>query len=378
MGKRRNQEDVINELKLIHKYDNYDYSKFVYNGSNTKACIICPKHGEFWQTPHAHMSGQGCPICGREKLIKSMSKSYSQFEDEVNKIHNGRYKYNHDYVNRNTKIKIFCKEHGWFYQLPYAHLNGCGCPKCNGKNKTTEEFIIEAQNVHQNEPYDYSYTMYKGIKQKVCIICTKHGEFWQTAEKHLKGQGCPICGRDKLAKKNTKDIEVFESEAKQIHKGLYKYCSDYVSATKKVKIICPKHGVFMQRPSDHLNGQGCPYCKTSHIELEIKNLLLEKEIEFEYQKKFAWLGLQSLDFYLLKYNIAIECQGQQHFRPVDIFGGMKSFERIKWLDGRKYNLCIENGVKLIYYANYEYDFPYEVITDKEKLLKIIKIEQTDI
>ena len=51
----------------------------------------------------------------------------------------------------------------------------------------------------------------------------------------------------------------------------------------------------------------------------------QNKIEYEYQKRFIWLGKQSLDFYLPKYNIAIECQGEQHFKPVD-FGG----KGIKW------------------------------------------------
>ena len=44
------------------------------------------------------------------------------------------------------------------------------------KTKTNKQFILEAQQVHNNK-YDYFKTSYKTSKDKVCIICPKHGEF---------------------------------------------------------------------------------------------------------------------------------------------------------------------------------------------------------
>jgi very-short-patch-repair endonuclease len=77
---------------------------------------------------------------------------------------------------------------------------------------------------------------------------------------------------------------------------------------------------------------------------EYTNLIIEK------QKKFHWLGKQSLDFYLPEHNIAIEYQGRQHFEPVDKFGGKKEFEKTKNRDKRKRELCKKNGIKLLYFS----------------------------
>lgn len=107
------------------------------------------------------------------------------------------------------------------------------------------------------------------------------------------------------------------------------------------------------------------------METDIRNLLIENNIEFEEQKRFSWLGLQSLDFYLPKQRIAIECQGRQHFEPINFFGGEESLKAEYKRDKLKNDLCLDNGVKLIYYANYKYNFPYEVLTNKNKLLKSI-------
>lgn len=60
------------------------------------------------------------------------------------------------------------------------------------KRKSNDEFIREAQSIHHNR-YDYSKVEYANNKTKVCIICTEHGEFWQTPNNHLNGNGCPLC-----------------------------------------------------------------------------------------------------------------------------------------------------------------------------------------
>lgn len=108
------------------------------------------------------------------------------------------------------------------------------------------------------------------------------------------------------------------------------------------------------------------------MENDIRILLKNHNIIFEEQKKFEWLGRQSLDFYLPDYNVAIECQGIQHFESSEYFGGVNKFLYRKKCDTNKFNLCFNNGIRLLFYANYIYDFPYEVITDKNELIKRIK------
>lgn len=84
-----------------------------------------------------------------------------------------------------------------------------------------------------------------------------------------------------------------------------------------------------------------------------------------YQYRNVFLGFKSLDFYLPKYNIAIECQGLQHFMPVS-FGGEdkeKNYQYTIANDLNKYNECKENDIDLIY-------FIHDVKgMDKKKILK---------
>lgn len=240
------------------------------------------------------------------------------------------------------------------------------------KRKTREQFIEDAKRIHNNE-YDYSKVEYINNKVEVCIICPKHGEFFQRPDRHLQGQGCPICRYIKSAKTNRKKVEKFTEDARKIHGDRYDYSKvNYVNNKTKVCIICPIHGEFWQSPISHINKhQGCPTCDESHLERDIRLLLVDENEEFIQEYKTNWLGLQTLDFYLPKYNVAIECQGKQHFG----LGGWisKDFESIKERDERKRKLCEENGVKLLYYSNLGIDYPYKVFEDKNEILKTIKI-----
>jgi len=65
------------------------------------------------------------------------------------------------------------------------------------KNLNTEEFIEKAKEVH-GDRYDYSKVNYKNAKEKVIILCKKHGEFLQNSHNHLCGNGCPKCNLSKL------------------------------------------------------------------------------------------------------------------------------------------------------------------------------------
>ena len=224
------------------------------------------------------------------------------------------------------------------------------------KKKTKEEFIKDARKVH-GDKYDYSKVEYDGAHKKVCIICPKHGEFEQTPHDHLARKGCPKCGIENRSENRTSTKEDFIKKACEKHKGKYDYSKvDYVNAHTKVCIICPKHGEFEQEANTHLKGSACPKCNLSHLERSVMNYLDENGITYDYQKRFKWLGKQSLDFYLPDYKVGVECQGEQHFFPVDFANkgldlACKEFDKLIKRDKRKKALCEEHGVKLLYFGN---------------------------
>jgi hypothetical protein len=129
------------------------------------------------------------------------------------------------------------------------------------KKLTTDEFIEKARKIHGNK-YDYSKSIYGNSNlDKVIIVCPIHGEFNQSPVYHLSKRGCPLCGLEicQNAQRGTK--YKFIEKARKIHGNKYDYSLvDYINVGKKVIIICPTHGKFIQRPSSHLIGTQCPKC----------------------------------------------------------------------------------------------------------------------
>lgn len=188
-----NEETFLKRAKEKHG-NKYDYSKVEYVNVSTKVCIICPIHGEFWQTPHCHTRKRhnGCPLCANKKRNKTQTTE--EWISKAKEIHGNKYDYSKvGYKNHTTRVCIICPEHGEFYQRPYDHLSYHECPKCNGKEVyNNNDFVVKAKLVH-GDKYDYSKVEYINTSTKVCIICSEHGEFWQRPNKHLHGQGCPKC-----------------------------------------------------------------------------------------------------------------------------------------------------------------------------------------
>lgn len=203
IDKRKSTDDFIKEAKEIHE-EKYDYSLVEYRGNKYTVTIICPIHGEFKQKPNKHLSGQGCPKClGKYKTTE-------EFIKEAKEIHGNKYDYSKvKYVNSSNKVTIVCLIHGEFKQKPNGHLSGKGCPKCAKVYKpTTEEFIEKVKEMHRYE-YDYSKVNYINTSTNITIICFKHGEFQQTPENHLNGCGCPKCAGRQLEYLNFEEAKTF-------------------------------------------------------------------------------------------------------------------------------------------------------------------------
>ena len=281
-----------------------------------------------------------------------MSKKYTteEFIISAKLKHGDKFDYSKvEYLGVFKNVIITCPIHGEFLQTPKNHLDSMtGCKECGtilrAKNRTstTEEFISKARLVH-GDKYDYSKVNYVGSQTDIVIICPIHGEFLQPPDRHLQGAGCHKCSE------NYMDLEYFIEKSNIRHNNRYDYSEcEYFGNDNDLYIICQIHGGFWQSARNHLKGCGCPICKTSRVELIIQDFLAENNIKFIYQKRFDWLGIQSLDFYLVDQNIAIEVQGIQHFKPVEFFGGEKSFIKTINRDIIKNKLCVENNIELIY------------------------------
>ena len=373
VGKRKNKyttDYVIKKSKEIFGNNTYNYDKTVCNNSTDYITITCPKHGDFTKQAYVHLnSRQGCPYCSDKRL------NMIKFLEKAHEVHGDRYDYSKvEYSGCNEKICIICPEHGEFWQTTNGHLGGNGCPKCQYKNsrKKIEDFIEDSKIDERNISIDKD--SFIGMDKYAIFMCKECGFKWNAKPSKIQqGQGCPKC-----AKHIPLTTEDFIEKANKIHNNKFIYSkTNIIRMSKKVIITCPKHGDFEQEPFRHLKGEGCPICKESKLEKQMAKILEKNNIKFERNKKYPFLKNDyclSYDFYLPEYNILIECQGRQHFKSINFFGGNIAFERQQINDHLKYNFAINNNIKILYYTNLNYNtFKGEILyKDEKSLLKEIK------
>ena len=358
MYKKKTSDTFVLQSRNVHG-DKYDYSKVEYVNNSTKVCIICPEHGEFWQTPKHHLHGQGCSLCAKRDASIKRTLTTDEFIEKARKIHRDKYDYSKvKYVNNSTKVCIICPEHGEFWMTPHNHLANQGCPKCSGRYHTdTQYFIEKAKQIHGSK-YDYSKVEYKDSKTKICIICPKHGEFWQTPQEHLQNKGCKECGFESALEKNTKSTDDFIKKVREIHGDKYDYSKvEYVNATTKICITCPIHGEFWQRPYEHLQNRGCPSCShsTSKEEVNICNYLHSIDIACKQRVKNI-INPYELDIYISDKKLAIEYNGV--IWHSEKFGKDKNYHLMKT------ELCEKQGIRLIHIFEDEWIEHEEIVKSK--------------
>lgn len=310
-----------------------------------------------------------------------MNYTTDSFIEKVKSIFGDKYDYSKiKYTRAQDYVTIICPIHGEFKIKAYHLLNGTGCRKCADelhskkmKERASRTFIEKSIKVHGNK-YDYSRVDYKSSREKVCIICPIHGEFYQKPHEHLSGNGCQKCGIEQLKQKLSFTKEQFIQKAKEIHGEKYDYSKvEYINFTTPVKIICSKHGIFEQLPVIHLCQKcGCPKCilksQTNLFDKLVKDVP-QAEFEFEItSKKVPWLGRMRLDIYSPILNMAIEYDGIQHFKQVNFRGYKTNLDLIKNLDKKKEELCNLNNCEL-FRINYNYSQ-----NDYDNLINIIQLK----
>lgn len=178
------------------------------------------------------------------------------------KVHGEKYIYSKVKFLRSAtdKVNIICRTHGDFFQQANVHYGGSGCPSC-AKNVTIPvlELISEFNQIHSFK-YKYLFSEYGCNKDKIKIDCPNHGLFVQAISDHKSGKGCPLCAAaSRGAGKRLKQADFFERCVLK-HSDKYDYSlSIYENQRKKIKIICPDHGIFEQTAHAHLVS-GCLKC----------------------------------------------------------------------------------------------------------------------
>lgn len=145
-----------------------------------------------------------------------------------------------------------------------------------GRNKISQKnFLNEAKGIF-GEMYDFSISEYKGMKEKIKVICPEHGVFEiRPCDMIYKKEGCPLCRYEKMARSKSMTAQEFIKKARKIHGNKYDYSLvNYKNNKTPVEIICKIHGRFWQLPNNHLRGEGCPCCLFKKFNNSIQSHLI--------------------------------------------------------------------------------------------------------
>lgn len=333
MSRTLTQDQFINRALSVHENDIYDFSNSKYVNAKTKVEVFCKKHSElFLITPDALLSGSGCRKCSIERRADKRRMTVDEFIRRGKIAHGDQFDYSKvEYKNAITKVMLYCRKHDfWHLALPQDHINGKGCRKCRGekisakKFKTQEEFLERCVAAHGSR-YDYSKVVYRGMLEKVTIICHIHGEWDVVAKNHPLGHGCPRCGFDEGSSKNRKSQDEFLRQAIETHgEGKYDYSEvEYINSSTPVTIICHKHNGevfrFNQSPNNHISGANCPKCvgnymptKEEYIE-EVRSVFGDlydlSRIEYNGRYGIVWLKCPEHGWFQKKSRDVLKGQG---------------------------------------------------------------------
>lgn len=334
--------DVNPNVRIVGKYIN----------NCTKIdceCIVC---GNNWSAvPTVLLGGGGCPKCAYG-MIK---KVHDDFVKEMSII-NPEIKIMGRYEGSNKKIKCKCLIcHNEWEPTPNSLLRKHGCPSCanNSKKRTHQEFVDLLMFINQNIKILGKYIDSKTKVECNCLVCNNT---WKaTPSNLLKGQGCPSCN----IKNRTKTQEKFLKDVESVMPNI-KVLGAYINSHEKIKCECTSCGnVWNAIPNNLLLGVGCPHCNSPKGERRIKIFLERNAFVFVQQKKFDDLiGMErplSYDFYIPDYNILIEYQGQQHYYPVNFFGGERQFCIQQENDNKKRKYAKDKGMKLLEISYKDYN-----------------------
>lgn len=236
------------------------------------------------------------------------------------------------------------------------------CKYCVGKERTDEEYKALVTQLHPNIMVLDKYKKYDERVKCRCLVCNTEWEVRAGSLIAKRLRGCPTCGRKSARDSRSKSKEQFIEDLKKVNDKLVVE-GEYVNTHTLIDVRCTIHNVvFSRMPCNLLNKTAtCPMCAKGNWKTEklVGNVLKELNITAQPQHKFPGCKGQRkhllFDYYLPDYNVAIEYDGEQHYYPIDYFGGEKGFKRRKEYDKIKTNYCLENDIRLIRVPYYKKD-----------------------
>lgn len=385
-GIRLTNEEAIARINercndLNYVFLGFDNEDNVYTNNKVKLKLHCNKCGSEWNTTsyEKFMCGRnGCPGCNVRRK-HSPEKIKKQVTEKCKKLDYEFLGFVGEYRSRgDTKLKLRCNKCGEEWETTTVEnflREGRNSHSCGRKNPSEmpsvyheEEQIERIKNRLSGSSLEFisfGENGYNGSeKAKVLVYCNKCGETFEIALHNLiygtkETPECPKCqyngkvSNEEAIEKIKHKCELLEYE----FLGFDNPKNRYDGKETKLILKCLKCG-YIWKTTTYANFMykaiKCRGCTNNwHLERTIECYLKEAGIPYEIQKRFDWLKNKinmTLDFYLPDYDIGIECQGRQHFIPVDKFGGEEGFKDTQIRDTLKKNQCENHKIKILYFT----------------------------
>ena len=405
---RYTNEEILARLAERCKEADIEFLGFnnaenTYKNDRTRLILKCNKCGHVWDTLQYGKFvrvKRGCKNC-----CSSKKKSESEIIEEIKSICKERdytfIGFNEGFNGINTKLSLKCNKCGAAWNTTsYNNLrkNDRKSHTCNKSNPSFMPHLYDTNKIIRKIEESLDGTSLKFVsfdedgyvgreKTHVILKCKKCGKedkyTFRCLNQKLLCKHCEIGGRFS----NEKAISLINEKCNKLGFTFLGFLSNdgkYNGKHTYLSLRCNKCGKTWNTTTFTYfvnNSTRCMNCSShSKMEDEIETALKENGITFISQCRsdiLPWLKYKnslSLDFYLPQYNVAIECQGIQHFEPIDYFGGKEAFNECLRRDKKKLEICKKHKTDLLYFdsKNGHEKFLNEIVyNDKNKLIQTI-------
>ena len=345
---RKSNDQFVRELSDINN-NILPLEKYVKSSQKIKVqCKIC---NHIWAAvPDGLLRGHGCPECARLQRVLNLSEINQRLKNNSSSI-----QIIGDYINTTTPVDVECQvcKYQWKSYGSYLVL-GIGCPNCAKikQRKTHQRYIDELK---EKSLKVIPLEEYCGSTNKILHQCTICNYQWSVEPTNiLAGHGCPKCAKIKTGLKRRISQSEFDKRLAEIHHGFILAMDDYNGMNEEIQFFCYICQNSWKAKPQYIvgRGHGCPVCASSNMERDTVYFLNQRRILYKHQVTFEDLigfggGFLSYDFYIPSYNLFIECQGIQHFEPVEYFGGEEKFKTQQEHDKLKRNYAKNHQANLL-------------------------------
>lgn len=342
----------IDDLRIKAKSMGLKINKILKFGKGTHLALECEHGHEYVQRLDAFKKSIGCKYCNN--YVKYTYKQVKEYVDGT-----GHELLSTEYIGIDEKLDIKCPD-GHVFNITFHNFlhNHSRCPICKGGVVFSYEYVKEYIESKGSKLLSSTYT---NANTKLEIECINGHIHHQTFSAFQRGTGCCYC--DNSSRKLT-----YEFVKEYIESFGYKLLSDtYINTNSHLLVMCNKGHTYKVSFHNFKAGYRCPVCNGSKGEDMVGKVLKTMNLEHFAQYRFKDCRHKNtlpFDFYIPSLNACIEYDGQQHFEPVEYFGGMKSFKDTQLRDEIKNAYCRDKSIQLIRIPYFEFENIEDILKEK--------------